>query len=271
MNDSIPDDELLSLFRSGFIPGPGEKELAFLNRVKQTKEAFFKLGEGSIPPAHYAFVKEKLGRLFGFSPDSLPAFYSNRALTPWQGAAVWVENGQVIAIQLRKAFAKGSFLGIYRRSEILSHEAVHAARSAFPNDPWEEFFAFMTSDSKWRQVLGPIVQRPFEVWPFFLFSVGGVICPPFFLGAAVWLLLGLSRLIRFHWILRKASETLLKKGYGEETVRSVLLCLEDSEIRLLAKEAPLSEKPSLRWRLVHLLTDVGPKRVTAGGEGVALS
>lgn len=247
----IADDELLTLSQAGFIPGPGEAEENFLHRVSSTKQAFLKLGVAAIPESHWEWVGVKLRKLFGFTPDSLPAFYSNRSLAPWQGAAAWVERGQIIAIQLRNAFKKGSFLGIYRRSEILSHEAVHAARSAFPKDPWDEFFAYMASEKGWRRTLGPIIQRPWEVWPFLIFCILGALDPIFFLGAATWIGAGFFRLIRAHRTLTKASKT-LQKEMSDADARALLLRLTDEEIQSLSKGKEIKTSEDLRGRLIAM-------------------
>ncbi len=257
----MTDEELLGLNESGFIPGPNESETDFLARVERVKQSFLKLGVTAIPSAHWDFSRMQLAKLFDFMPACLPAFYSNASLMPWQGAAAWVERGRVVAIQLRKAFSKGSFLKIYHRSEILSHEASHAARSAFPSDRWDEFFAYMTSDASWRRVLGPIIQRPWEVWPFLICSLLGSFFSLFFLGAAIWLFLGFWRLFLGHLTLRKAGLFLQTIGCSKQKARSILFRLTDDEIRKIASAENIfveNNSKDLRWRLIYLryLNDV---------------
>lgn len=254
----MTDEELLLFNDSGFIPGPTESEQDFKKRVESTRQAFLKLGETSIPSVHWEWVANKLRDQFGFTPLSLPAFYSNRSLTPWQGAAAWVERGQVLAIQLREAFRKGTFLGIYQRGEILAHEAVHAARSAFPADCWDEFFAYMTSEISWRRVLGPIIQRPWEVWPLLVLCVFGAFFPPLFWGVTLWSALGFYRLIRSHLILRKAGLFLKKLGLTNQGARCVLLRLTNSEILSLSNGINIfmgipPDVENLRLRLILLV------------------
>ena len=247
----ITEDELLAYSKKGFIPGPGESETSFLHRIQATKQAFLKLGVAAIPDSHWEYVRGNLEKLFGFTPESLPAFYSNKALTPWQGAAAWVERGQVIAIQLREAFRKGTFLRIYKRSEILAHEAVHAARSAFPKDPWDEYFAFMTSDQAWRRSLGPIIRSPWEVWPFLIFCLLGSFLPLFFLGASFWICAGFIRLIKAHLTLKRALKELNKKMTLQEA-RILLLRLTNDEIQELSIGKELKITTDLRGRLIEI-------------------
>lgn len=232
----MTDEELLRLNQEGFIPGPGESEEAFLARVQASR--------GDHVPSEW--VGLHLRQLFDFRPGCLPAFYSNRSLAPWQGAAVWIEGRTVKAVQLRKALKSGSYLGLYNRDEILAHEAVHAARAAFEESVNEEFFAYMTSQKKWRRVLGPIVRRPWEVWPVLLGAVMGAWMPVFYWVTTLWMGWGFVRLIRQHACLRKAA-----KGLGKNA-RAILVRLTDQEIEQLAKGEKLKAKEELRWRLLRL-------------------
>ncbi len=248
----MTEEDLQALNLRGFFPGPRETEEEFLLRVSITEQAFISLKDPVIPESHWDWVRSFLREFFDFSPYLLPAFYSNRSLAPWQGAASWIENGRIVAVQLRKALKKGSFLKIYSREEILAHESVHAARSAFPKSRFEEFFAYMTSESKYRRVMGPIVERPIEVWPFVVFCLLGTIDMRAFFGAIIWVSLGCYRLIQGHWILRKASEHLRRWMDSEKKIRSFLLRLTDHEIESLAKGAQIQTicDSSLRWKLL---------------------
>ena len=247
----MTDEELLDLNERGFFPGPDESEEDFLRRVEWVKQAAGALGERAIPSSHWVWARLHLRELFGFAPECLPAYYSNRSLAPWQGAASWIEGGKISAVQLRENLKRGSYLGIYRREEILGHEAVHAARSAFEADRWEEFFAYMTSESRWRRVLGPIVRSPWEVWPFLAFCLIGSWLPAMFLGAAAWAGIGFWRLARGHWILRRASEEIKRDARNVSHVRAILVRLADWEIERLAKGLEIGNE-SLRWRLLRL-------------------
>lgn len=231
-NGGMTDEELLQLDKNGWIPGPGETEEAFLARVK----------EGEAPSE---WVCLHLEQLFGFRPTCLPIVYSNRSLAPWQAAAVWVEGRQVKKVQLRKALQKGSYLGLYNRDEILAHESVHAARGAFEESAYEEFFAYMTAPAKWRRVLGPIVERPWEVWPLLFGGMAGALWPVFYWVVTIWAGLGFARLIRRHRCLNKAAQKLGKNA------RAILVRLTDEEIERLAKDKPLQDQSDLRWRLLR--------------------
>lgn len=249
----MTDAELLQLNASGFIPGPSETEEMFLNRAASVQK---RCGQGEqIPRAHLDWVRLQLKEIFDFEPECIPVFYSNRSLAVWQGAASWIEDGKLISVQLREALRKGSYWG-YRRDEILAHEAVHAARSAFEEPRTEEFFAYLVSEKWWRRAFGPMIQRPWEVWPFLLGMGTGLFFPLGNFGAAAWVGMGFLRLIRLHRCLRRAGKSLMRVVKDGKKARAILLRLTDREIELLAKGADIAayaaRQECLRWRLIRL-------------------
>lgn len=249
---SSNDKELLRLNEEGFIPGPGENESTFLERVEKMKA---RAEKNTLPPSQLEWIYLYLKEIFDFKPKYLQVTFSNKGLTPWQGGATWIEEGNVVSLQLNKRFAKGSFLG-YAKEEIIAHEAIHVARAAFQETRFEEFFAYYTSEKKWRKVLGPIVRRPWEVWPLLFFFCVGAFVPLFSVGALLWVFLGFTRLILGHFTLRRASNALLKVVKDKKTARAILFRLTDKEISLFAKgEDVLSYahlQQELRWRLIRL-------------------
>jgi hypothetical protein len=257
----MSDEELLRLNRKGFIPGPEETESEFLVRVNETGKSITQLGGTPIPIFHWDWVRGHLKEVFDFEPESLPAFYSNRLLAPWQGAAAWILDGKLVGIQLREKLKSGSYLGLYRREEILAHEAVHAARSAFQEKANEEFFAYLTSEAKWRRAIGPIIRSPWEVWPLLSACLLGVFWESGFLLGALWVAMGLVRLTRQHMFLKKAAAHIQMTVKDPRKTRAVLLRLTDAEIRLFSKmgtvQSYVDKQTSLRWRLIRLAYFMG--------------
>jgi hypothetical protein len=249
----MTDPDLLALDKIGFIPGPGENEESFLARVERAKNNFQK--GGWIPPAHWDWVREYLEQMYNVKPLYICAFYSNQSLAPWQGAAAWIDGRTLSSIQLRTGLKKGTYLGIYSREEILAHEAVHAVRSGFNENRYEEFFAYMTSEKRWRRVLGPILQRPWEAWPFLLCSLVGVFWPIGYLGAALWASLGFARLSKQHWRLKRAAATIFKQTGDARRTRAILFRLTDEEIKGFSKgmdiELFAQKQTCLRWRVIR--------------------
>lgn len=242
--DSLQKNEIeeLSADKKGFFLGPRETKEEFVLRIDKIKKTVLEETEELIPASHWTWARLHLKELFDFEPDCLPAFYSDRSMLPWQGAASWFEEDRITAVQLRNALKKGIYLWVYSRDEILAHEAVHAARSALGSDRFEEFFAYMTSKNRWRRVIGPIIRRPWEVWPFLIFSWAGPFFPLAFLGAALWAAIGFWRLALGHLTLKKAGEKLGEKIKDARKIRSILVRLTDREIEMLAKGCNLGDE-----------------------------
>lgn len=248
------DEELLLQYnKAGVIPGSFESEKDFLNRVDHLKK---KITETDFPPSHWDWVRAYLKELFDIEPCYFSAFYSNRSLAPWQGAAAWFEEGKIATIQLKEALRKGTFLKIYRREEILAHEAIHMARGELQGERFEEFFAYMTSEKKWRRVLGPIVQRPWEVWPLFIFSLLSAFSPLFLFLSALWVGGGFFRLVKNHRTLNRAASKIFAHLLDVQKTRAVLVRLNDEEIVKFSKGENIllyaKKQTCLRWRAIRL-------------------
>lgn len=276
----ISDSELLDLNRKGFIPGPDENEETFLKRVTHLRQTCWDkllslkepLGKDSWEKAH-GLTKT----LYDIEADWVPAFFSNKQLPFWQGAAAWTyetkEGVQFPVLQLKTSFKKNKHLGLYRIEEVLAHEAVHAARSPFNEPQFEELLAYRTSKSFFRRWFGPLFKTSKESYLFvFLLTIplfvqiGRLwIEDNFFLRSLFilpWLALSISllRLYRIQRTFSKCEKNLCSSLKNPDQSGAVLLRLTDSEILSLSKMAPqklmdyvLKEKDrSLRWKLLFL-------------------
>ncbi len=233
----IEDSALLEYFKRGLIPGPDESEEAFLLRVKQAQ---------SLTHLEWKEASSKILSLFGFAIDWVPLIYSNHKIAWWEGAATWISDDQLPSIQLRTNFQKGSFLG-YRRSDVLTHEAIHAARTRFEEPQFEEILAYATAPQVWKRFLGPLFSRTSEPLVLILSLLMGAFWP------AVPLLvigLGVGWLSYRQWVFKRCCK---------KFSLSLVLCLTDSEIRKLSWmseteiEAYLSKGSTLIFRLKRLL------------------
>ena len=246
----MTDLELITLNEMGFIPGPAESLLQFEERVAKIGKTM--TAANTMPRALFDWARSRLSDLFGFEPQSLPVFYSNKNLSIWQGAACWIDEGAVPILQLRNGFMKGTYLKIYSREEVLAHEAVHAARAAFNEEENEEFFAYASSNLKWRSVLGPIIRKPWEPWIALGLFAGGIFSAWAYLPLAMWLGAGFFRLCRQHLRLSRASSVLFEQLKDKKNVRALLFRLTDKEIYDLSRGIWPQPDATLRWRLIQL-------------------
>lgn len=249
---TLTSEDLLKLGRRGLIPGPKEDEEQFLERIELTLK---RSSEEEIPEEDWEEALHITAQLYGVEPDWIPAFYSDKGLRPWEGAAIWMDK-RSSKIQLRTAFRKGSFLKIYKRAEVLSHEAVHAARFAFNEPRFEEIFAYKTSSKTWRKILGPLFRTPLETGLFLLALIASAVLP--FLFFLPWLLLLIFgvRLFLSHRTLSCAQQKCEKILLNPAQSLCVLLRLTDKEICFFSKastqeiNAYIFEQTTLRWHSI---------------------
>ncbi len=253
-------EELIELNRQGFIAGPLETEDQFKKRVELTKEVYQfpqKLNanititkDNKIKKPFWSWTKAQLKNFYDFSPEYFLGYFNNKNLRFFEGAATWqIEQDSkktpIPILQVKKGLKKGSYFSIYQIEEILSHEAVHAARAAFSEPKFEEHLAYLTSSSIFRRILGPIFQSPKEslifvvllgltlffqtlafIDSFFfpLFSFCSISCFIY----AIW---GLKRLFWRRWVLLRAKKKLKIILKDSKKAQYVLLRLTDKEIQ----------------------------------------
>lgn len=270
----ISIDDLQKCNLRGWIPGPQEEPSLFLKRIEKLNHFFSYPPEGVdhfLTESDWSLAREKTQELFDFSSDWMVAYYSNQDLTFFQGAATWInekEGMRIPLIQLREKFETGSCLKIYRREEVLAHEAVHAARMQFNDPVFEEIFAYKTSPYMWRRLLGPLFQSPWEAYLFvgLLFIPLAVEVASFFreLGEVqlirylplVFLAYLLTRLLCLRLLLAIAGKKLSIFLQNKEKKWAVLFRLTDREIGKFAfkskrkLETFLQSEHSLRWQLI---------------------
>jgi hypothetical protein len=168
-------ENLIQFHKLGLIPGPSEDAQSFEERARFCLTLKTMIDEALLPKdridAPDAILQEgvvEVKRQFGVAPSWVPLFFSNQGLMPWHGGSALIfqlqENGPLGAImQLRKAFYKKTcYIGLYRRSELIAHELVHASRMVFDEPKYEELLAYKTSSGGLSKWLGPIIQSAFE-------------------------------------------------------------------------------------------------------------
>ncbi len=222
------------------IPGPSESGEQFLARVAKEPQ-------GSFPPELRPALA-RVASLFDLSPSWIPITYSNRGLRPWHGGVMDPAGG----IQLRAAFQNNErYLGIYSRQELVAHELVHAGRIAFNEPKFEELFAYQVSNSPLRRWIGPMVERPWEVWAFlasvlvplmadytclafgwwagFRLLMPLKVLPGLLVGMGIWRTIGKHRIL--NRLLRKLERLTDKRG-----ARAIAYRLSDAEIIRFSKQ-----------------------------------
>jgi len=174
----------------GLIAAPGESLEAFAARIDEllrtrarfdlctderagveSLEAEVGFKVGAVEPIGTELIAEaadKTERLFGFRADWVPAFFPTRGLgLLWGGCTVITDSGFPVFF-LRRGFRAKPKWFIYRRDELLAHELCHAVRGCLEDEPYEEHFAYMTSDSAFRRWSGNCFRREWDAIAFLI-------------------------------------------------------------------------------------------------------
>lgn len=151
----------------GFLALPDDSYESYSKRVSK----FQKAGACADSAACESLVKT-----YRIDPAWVPVEYSNKGLRLWEAGCTWYADEADICptIQLASHFEHAAtYLGIYRKDEVLSHEYVHAVRAGLGSSAFEEIFAYLLSFSLsasrlskimrgFRVALGPLFERSFE-------------------------------------------------------------------------------------------------------------
>lgn len=258
---------LRELNQLGLFPGPEESQEDFFARAhfcQNLRQEMMQI-EADLPfkseeSASHPILEEAFQRteaLYGIRPDWVPLFFSNYQLAPWHGGCAWIfqlsdQTPTSAFLQLRAQFQRqASYLGIYKRSELIAHELAHVGRMMYHDPQFEEFLAYQSANSQFRRFLGPVVQSSQETL-FFILLLGVIFIASLALltmetwASHTWILglqlmpiliLGLAfmRLCRHHLILRQCRQKLNELYQSEQTAQHVLYRLTDQEIRLFSR------------------------------------
>jgi hypothetical protein len=170
-------EQLVHYNSQGLIPGPGEEMSTFIARAElclrlkehPPDEAALYTDSWSDDPAMATEAWDLTKRLYDIAPTWVPLAFLNHGLRPWHGGCTWIFTLSAIStptalIQLRRAFKDSStYLKLYRRHELIAHEAAHIGRMAFEEAKFEELIAYRSSHSRWQRWLGPLFQSSNEV------------------------------------------------------------------------------------------------------------
>lgn len=274
----IADQQLLLWNRQGMIPGPNETEELFLQRTKVnlTQDWTTELPFKPLQCASRTILNSSLSTIFfryNIKPDWLPVVFNNYRLAPWQGAATWIianaDGPQTAVVQLRKHFETSeTYLKIYERDEILTHEFVHGGRIAFEEPRFEEILAYRLSPARFRRVCGPMIQSQWEAVALLAALMIGAILLLFFptISLVSYLLaaFGITALIIRtgirHWRFNRCLQSLEKTLGDPHNAEAVIYRLSDQEIidfggwsaAQIRNYCEDERAKSLRWRVIAL-------------------
>ena len=249
LDNSDPLEYLCRADEQGFLLAPGETPESFAERVAKLARNLPKnLPDGlpEVPDPVRARAEGITEDLYGFRTPWLPVYCSTAETGRFSAGVSLFPDDSLPLVYLSGAFLKKPSHRGYTAEETLAHEAVHAARLAFPDDSvYDEYFPCQVHASPFRRLAGNL----FRCWYLPLIFFLGLTAAPFY---PMLLLLPLTVLLTELFLLqriRAAKQKIRSLGLRPEPV---LLRLSDDEIWKLASgklPACLSDKTSLRFRL----------------------
>jgi hypothetical protein len=246
-----------------------------------------------IPPELFSHAGDLTERLYGFRVTWVPGFFVSRSLGWFFGGCAYHFPPHYFALFIiRRAFATRDRWLFYRRDELLAHEQCHIARVRLNSAVFEEYFAYQTSDSRFRRSAGWLFRGPRD--SYLVLAAAGLLLfaqmiqsfawaamPvwPFWIGVAGVAFSFFLRQRRQAAVMRKARARLADSAIRHPG--AVLFRCTDAEIAHLARLAPgpavaewIAEqiRGSLRWRVISrrfLEAECGDA-VQVGGESPTL-
>lgn len=217
---------------AGILMVPGESEAAFRERlgIMERESAALSAETAQLPPVSAAVRAEALrivGQLYGIGPEWVVTVHSSRETGHFSAGVTGFTEKMTPAVFLSDAFLKRSCHRGYTAAETLAHELVHAARAAFPDSVYDEYFPCQVHASRFRRSAGNFFRR----WYLPVLFVAGLCAAAFYPWCALIPVLLLLNEVRLRRRIEAAAETLRAAGLRPEPV---LLRLSDGEIGILA-------------------------------------
>ncbi len=289
----IADGDLEALAQAdacGFICGTSEDAVAFAERLrsfvknratletaletdgKYDCEGIVVTAADRIDARRFAAIAPRTKALYDFEIDWVPGFYIDPSFSLLFGGCAFCQYPDFFTLFIiRRSFKRQARWLIYDRDELLSHELCHVAHIALESRLYEETFAYRTSASGFRRLLGGMFQcqtdsflflgsalllllaqvirtfwlPPLPLWPFWLLCI------------AVFVWLG----ARHFFAIRRLNRALrtLASAFGDNAWNALFRCTDDEIIQLAKMQAGdglrdwLNEKceTNLRWRVIY--------------------
>ena len=165
-------ETLVHLDDHGLLIGPDETLDEFIKRLQTLKKRISELNEledkleiydlslkidNRIPPDVFKECEDVNESLYKFKIDWVPGFYTNESMgLLFAGGAIYSYDDFFPVFIIREAYKEQKKWWIYPRKELMAHELTHIAHVGYEVDNFEELFAYQTSESAFRRIMGGV-------------------------------------------------------------------------------------------------------------------
>ena len=279
-------DTLVEFDNKGLLLGPNETLEEYCKRLGTLKENIqamkHELKENGriellgthfskdevIPHAIFQTAQTVTRTLYHFDIDWVPGFFANHRMgILFAGCALYSRDDFFAVFIIRKIFKLKERWIIYSRTELMAHELCHVAHIGFQTRDYEEIFAYQTSESAFRKILGGMLRTTTDTYMILtcvivllIAQILNVILRP----PSLWhefpmpLIYGISTLgfcliffrYLYFWHRFKNAQTNIMRVFGRLKALPVLFRCDGSEIKEISK---LNEETDLRVWLSYKL------------------
>ena len=281
-------DMLAAYDANGFLLGADEPSADFAKRIRlfqtnvqKMEDALRKDGkydaEGiivtpndRIPNTLFNKIAEHTKRLYRFQIDWVPGFFIDPSFSLLFGGCAFCSFPDFFTMFIiRRSFKTQEKWLIYNRDELLAHELCHVARIALLSEEFEETFAYQTSASSFRKLIGGIFRKQTDSFLFlgvtFILLFAQILRTQWLQAIPIWPFWSLVGLV-FAWLLIRHAFHCRRLGiaqrhiaelFGADNALPVMFRCTDEELHRFASTQPqtlktwISEQTSLRWQIIR--------------------
>ena len=281
-------DTLAAYDANGFLLGADESAEDFAKRIRlfqtnrqKLEDALRKDGkydaegiivtpDDRIPNTLFAKIAEHTKRLYRFQIDWVPGFFIDPSFSLLFGGCAFCSYPDFFTMFIiRRSFKTQEKWLIYNRDELLAHELCHVARIALLSEEFEETFAYQTSASSFRKLIGGIFRKQTDSFLFlgvtFVLLFAQILRTQWLQTMPIWPFWSLVGFV-FAWLLIRHAFHCKRLGiaqrhiaelFGAENAFPVMFRCTDAELHRFAEKTPndlkmwILEQNSLRWQVIR--------------------
>ena len=223
-----------------------------------------------IPNTLFAKIAEHTKRLYRFEINWVPGFFIDPSFSLLFGGCAFCSYPDFFTMFIiRRTFKTQEKWLIYNRDELLAHELCHVARIALLSEEFEETFAYQTSASSFRKLIGGIFRKQTDSFMFlgvtFVLLFAQILRTQWLHSVPIWPFWSLVGLV-FAWLLIRHAFHCRRLGIAQRHIAElfvtdnafpVMFRCTDAELHRFASTEPqtlktwISEQNSLRWQIIR--------------------